>query len=478
MILQADQTILTQRRLGAATTMEHFWQERLFAWLGQDKLQGYSRECFEHHFHSYCQEIAPLTQPLVLVALKEPHNFLAALMAVLCSSGSIVLGNAQWQQREWQELQKLIRPDYLWGQIPTFAQNWQGPRPNLAPGHILIPTGGTSGDLKLATHTWDTLRVAVTGFQTFWGPGAISCFCLLPLYHVGGLMQFLRSWLSGGDFWAYPYSGLKNKPPAGDFQNWFISLVPTQLQFLLEHHPHWLAQFKTILVGGGPIWPGLWQQAGDLKLNLAPTYGMTETAGQVAALKPADFLGGQEGVGQVLPHIDLRLLTNDKNLTVTNQKVGLIQLNGGSVFGGYYPQYSWEGRGYTLTEDLGFWDHQGNLHLVGRQGNCIISGGEKVNPREVEEVILATQLVEDVAVLGLHDRHWGERVVAVYVPRGSGDVITPLENYLRRTLAAYKCPKDWFPLPSLGRSPLGKLNYAGLRQTIETIEAGNNNTFK
>jgi O-succinylbenzoic acid--CoA ligase len=174
---------------------------------------------------------------------------------------------------------------------------------------IMIPTGGTSGKIRFAIHTWQTLTASVRGFQAHFSLNSINSFCILPLYHVSGLMQFIRSLITGGKLFIGSYQKLKlGQIP--DFPNadFFISLVPKQLQILLPDYSEWLGHFKTILLGGAPATPQLLNQARNYQLKLAPTYGMTETASQIVTLKPEEFLQGNNSSGKVLPHAQINCI--------------------------------------------------------------------------------------------------------------------------------------------------------------------------
>ncbi|MEB3174318.1 MAG: AMP-binding protein [Cyanobacteriota bacterium] len=434
-------------------------------WLALGNLRGFNRELFAAYLADYRRRLPTQAGSLVLIAETDPHLFLAAFVAVLSAEGSVVLANPQWGEGEWADLRRLIRPRRWFGAVPESCFPWLGPQFELGPGQILIPTGGSSGQIKLALHTLESLLAAVDGFRAFWGDDPLPNFCVLPLYHIGGLMQVLRAWLSDGALKLYSYPELKKNPPQGDYGDWFLSLVPTQLQFLLNHHPQWLAQFKTILLGGGPAWPSLLTQARELRLNLAPTYGMTETGGTVAAVRPEGFLRGTQGA-EVLPHlwVNLRQETQD---WPSPGETGVVEIGGRSLFQGYYPHLL-GAQNKKITDDLGYFDEENKLHILGRRGRCIITGGEKVYPQEVEEVILQTGWVEDAAVLGLPDPHWGEKVVAVYVPCPGTDPLAALKASIKQNLAPYKRPKEWIAMDSLRRSALGKLNYEQLKQTLET----------
>lgn len=118
----------------------------------------------------------------------------------------------------------------------------------------MIPTGGSSGKIRFAIHTWETLTAAVRGFQEFFAVEQINSCCVLPLYHVSGLMQFLRSFTTGGKLIVVPFKTLESLTSPFNFAeqfapaNSFLSLVPTQLQRLLQRPAavDWLTQFRII----------------------------------------------------------------------------------------------------------------------------------------------------------------------------------------------------------------------------------------
>jgi len=283
-------------------------------------------------------------------------------------------------------------------------------------------------------------------------------------------MQALRCLLSGGRLVIQPFRDLlaggalpgERVSPHADS---FLSLVPTQLQRLLasEHRDFtpWLRQFTAILLGGAPPWPSLLQTARHRQLPLAPTYGMTETASQVATLLPQEFLAGHAGSGRALPHAALSILDEAGDL-LPPQVIGKIAIAASSLA---------LARGETpispplQTGDLGYLDAAGFLHVVGRETTLIFTGGEKVLPQEVEAAILATGLVGDCAVLGVPDAEWGERVVAV-VATAEQNPGTRLRPALQAQLSSYKIPKRWLVRAELPRNAQGKLNRAALQQWV------------
>ena len=349
----------------------------------------------------------------------------------------------------------------------------QCPMPHAQSPHIMIPTGGSSGKIKFAVHTWDTLTASVRGFQQYFEVDKINSFCILPLYHVSGLMQFMRCLITGGKLVILPFKELELGQ--NNIQNlinkntnnldFFISLVPTQLERLLQKPDltQLLSKFETVLLGGAPAWDELLQKARFHHIRLAPTYGMTETASQIATMKPEDFLIGRSGCGKVLPHAKIEI-RGEKEENLQNDQVGSINIKAESLALGYYPL---DGKRQTCLQidDLAFLDEQGYLNIVGRNSHKIITGGENVYPAEVEAAIRATGMVADVCVIGVGDRHWGQIVTAIYVNKIhiSNQEIQAL---LKERISNYKIPKVWICVGSLPRNSQGKINRQKLYEIV------------
>jgi o-succinylbenzoate---CoA ligase len=429
----------------------------------------------------YLDRLTPFTTagqcPRILLAQRDPIDFLAGFMAACIAECPVFLGNPNWSPQEWQQVLNLTQPHRIWGSLPVPVEAQPLNITDATQrGWIMIPTGGSSGGLKFAIHTWQTLGAAVEGFQTFFCDGQrIHSCCVLPLYHVSGLMQFLRSFLTDGQLIILPFaellSGQSTQHDIADFlqqdcaepADFFLSLVPTQLQRLLEGRSRipWLQQFHTLLLGGAPAWAALLNQAQALQLNLAPTYGMTETASQVATLKPHEFLQGLRSTGCTLPHAQVSI-RDPKGAMLAHGQTGTISIQAQSLFRGYYPDpispYSW------MTDDIGSLDAQGYLSVVGRNSRKIVSGGENIFPEEVEAALYASGLVHEVCVLGIGDRQWGEVVVALYVPMDKTQTPEILKLALEESLSRYKHPKYWICVDALPYRTQGKLNYRLLAQ--------------
>ena len=319
-------------------------------------------------------------------------------------------------------------------------------------GWLCIRTGGTGGAVRFARHDERTLEAAVAGGVAFFGLGRVNAVDVLPPYHVSGLMARVRCAATGG--WHLPWSwkdleaGRVPALPAGE---WVISLVPTQLQRLLQVPAafDWLRRLAVIFVGGGPLWPDLADAAAADDLRVAPVYGMTETAAMVAGLGPEEFLAGERSAGRPLPHARLEITVE-----------GVVRVEGESIFRGYWP--GWNGTASFTTEDLGRIDERGYLTLHGRRDAVIITGGMKVQPAEVEAALRANGEFTDVAVIGVPDPEWGEVVVACYPADGT----RPDLERVVAVLAPHQRPKRFVALATWPRTAHGKVNRVALREAV------------
>ncbi|MBD0265563.1 MAG: 2-succinylbenzoate--CoA ligase, partial [Tolypothrix sp. Co-bin9] len=410
----------------------------------------------------------------IIVAEQEPVRFLASFIAACAAECHVFLCNPNWVEQEWQQVFNLVQPDVVWGDLPVVnpqslvnsflpslhLNNKQPTTDNKL--QIMIPTGGSSGQIRFAIHTWETLMASVRGFHQYFGDKSINSFCVLPLYHVSGLMQFLRSFTTGGRMVILPFKALVTGEEYHlDPKEFFISLVPTQLARLITSGSStWLSRFQTVLLGGAPAWAELLEQARGYNIPVALTYGMTETASQVVTLKPEDFLSGNNSCGQVLPHAKVTIRSSSDKILSANQ-TGIITIESASLALGYYPHGEIQN---LKSDDLGFFDKQGYLTIVGRHSHKIITGGENVFPAEIEAAIRSTQLVSDVCVIGLPDNYWGQAVTAVYVPSSLKASPTLLKTAVENKLCKFKRPKYWVTVKHLPRNAQGKVNYEQLKQ--------------
>lgn len=375
---------------------------------------------------------------------RDGQRFVSRFTEAVAAGGTVFLADPDWSERERAQFHAQVEC--------RGGENRDGAGAKRGEGWLCIPTGGSSGDVKLARHDESTLWAAVGGFATHFGISRVNAVGLLPLHHVSGLMAWLRCVLTGGDYlgwcWKRLEAGERPEPPERDA---FLSLVPTQLWRLLEQPAavDWLRRFRAILVGGAPSSRELVERGAELRLPLAFSYGATETAAMAAALRPEDFLAGRRGCGPALPH---------GRITVGDD--GSIVIESVSLFRGYWP--AWRAAKPWLTGDAGGFDESGSLHVRGRRDGLIISGGEKIDPQEVEAALRAAGGLGEVAVVGVPDPEWGQ-VVAVCFPVGAEEPDRRrVEQALDERLAKFKWPKHYVAIASWPVNAAGKIRRAEL----------------
>jgi o-succinylbenzoate---CoA ligase len=362
-----------------------------------------------------------------------PAAYMASVAGAIAADGNVFLGNPSWTAAERSEAEQATRGG------PSGERGW-----------LMIPSGGSGGAIKFARHDSWTLAAAVEGFRTHFDMECINAVSVLPLHHVSGFMAWMRCALTGGTFVPWAWRDIE----AGLFpeqipERCCISLVPTQLQRLMasETATAWLRRFAVIFVGGGPSWENLLETAAGHGLPLSPSYGATETAAMVAAVKPAAFLNGMRACGPPLPHAQIDVVD------------GIVRVAGESVFRGYFPDWT-VGRSWT-TQDLGMFDEKGSLVILGRRDDVILTGGKKVTPAEVESALRSSGQFEDLAVIGIADPDWGQAVVACYGPQLKPPAMERVAAALA-ALSAYKHPKTYLALSSWPRNPQGKMDRSAL----------------
>ena len=351
-------------------------------------------------------------------------------------------------------------------QASATAQKLSGlrfPKSEIDRGWLCIPTGGTSGGIRFARHDEKTLTAAARGYCDHFGLKRVNAVGVLPAHHVSGLMARVRCAETGGEHMAWDWKQLEaGQWPRLIGDDWVLSLVPTQLQRLMTSPDAvvWLRGFRIIFIGGAPIWRELADQAAAGKLPLSLSYGTTETAAMIAAVRPEEFLTGDRSSGAALPHAKISISAE-----------GVVRVMGESVFRGYFPEER-VSREFE-TEDLGKFDAHGHLHILGRKDAVIITGGEKVQPAEVEAVLRAGGYFADVAVIGVPDAEWGQAVVACYPDDGRGGLQRANEEEINRQLTGHKRPKRYVPIPPSAwpRNAQGKLNRGALIAMVAEVRS-------
>ncbi len=390
----------------------------------------------------------------IVVEEATPAAFMSAFARAAAGGGTVFVADPTWRAAEREQFARLVA-------LPTQDPRLKT-RNQRGAGWLCLPTGGSSGMIRLARHDQDTLAAAVHGCCRHFGVERMNAVGVLPLYHVSGLMAWMRCALTGGRYvpWAWRDLEAGRWPAIGD-GDWFLSLVPTQLQRLLARRgaAGRLRRFRAVFLGGGPAWPELLARAAAARVPLAPGYGSTETAAMVTALRPEEFLAGRGGCGSALAHA-----------RVTTDADGIIRVSGGSLFRGYYP--GWRGQGAWSTDDLGRFDRQGSLHVLGRRDALIITGGKKVDPAEVEAALRTTGAFADVAVVAVPDAEWGETVVACYPAGRNEPDLEGVRRLIAGRLAPHKQPKRYLRIRRWPRNAQGKISRSTLAACARVSVSG------
>ena len=391
----------------------------------------------------------------ICVGAADAEVFKCEFANAVAGSGDIFLCSPAWGKLEKNQVEVLRRAS---GQLPSGARGW-----------LMIPTGGTSGQVRFARHDGETIASSIRGFAEHFGVSPINSVGVLPLHHVSGLLAWLRSVLTGGSYLHFDWKDLETGalplvPKTAE--GWFVSLVPTQLERLMKRPlaVEWLKKFRGVLIGGAPAWPDLLDRAATARVPLALSYGLTETAAMVVALRPEEFLAGARNSGSALAHAQIGVTAE-----------GAVWVAGNSVFRGYYPER--RTAGVFETADAGWLDPRGYLTVTGRRDAVIITGGEKVQPGEVESVLRDTGEFSEVVVLGVPDADWGQMVVAAY-PAAHRPRLKRVADAMTRKLAPHKRPKFFVPLEDWPANAQGKINRAQVTTlVVATIHAGSNPPF-
>lgn len=349
-----------------------------------------------------------------------------------------------------------------------------------APGDVLaiIYTSGTTGQPKGAMLTvgnfwWSAIGSALN-LGTHTDDTWLAC---LPLFHVGGLSILLRSAIYGITAIVHDGfdAGVVNRAIVQERVT-IVSLVAVMLQRLLDAHGEqpYPDTLRCVLLGGGPAPRPLLERCARIGIPVVQTYGLTETASQVATLAPEDALRKLGAAGRPLYPNALRIVAADGADAPTGEP-GEIVVRGPVVMAGYAGRAEATARaivdGWLHTGDIGRLDADGFLHVLDRRDDLVVSGGENVYPAEVEAVLLAHPSVAEAAVIGMPDDTWGQRVVAVVRLHDAGavtaDVAEVLRAHCRAHLAGYKTPREFrLVLEPLPRTASGKLRRGEVRAQL------------
>lgn len=396
----------------------------------------------------------PLNTRLPRAAVEEQIRRIGArfLVARVTSSPADEIGGA-----------RVLPPDELLiYREPSSDERFGWPLKLDAAATILF-TSGSSGTPKAAEHSIANHYYSARGANQNIRLGSRDCWLLaLPLYHVGGLSILFRCTM-GGAAMAIPEKGESLERAQERYGATHLSLVPTQLYRLLHGSgvPDSFRHVKAILVGGAPTPPALLMEALNRRWPVYTTYGLTEMASQVCTMTPTSPPHKRMTSGRILNHREIRIAED-----------GEILVRGATLFKGYVSNGTIESardaEGWFPTGDLGEIDADGYLTVKGRKDNLFISGGENIQPEEIEAALGGMPEVEQALVVPLSDEEFGARPVAFIRWRAEALPDGVLRERLARTLPTYKIPIAFHALPDSDPEGL-KWDRVALRARAESL---------
>jgi O-succinylbenzoic acid--CoA ligase len=336
---------------------------------------------------------------------------------------------------------------------------------DLSAAHSVLYTSGTTGRPKGAVltygnHLWSATASALNlGLQ----PDDRWLACL-PLFHVGGLSILLRSVIYGTAAVVHPgFDAARVNAAIDNERVTIVSVVANMLQRMLderEDRPYPPA-LRCVLLGGGPAPEPLLRRCAASGVPVVQTYGLTETASQIATLAPEDALRKLGSAGKPLFGSELRIVTEDGSDCPAGVD-GEIVVRGPTVTPGYLNHPGETAAairdGWLHTGDAGRLDAEGYLYVLDRRDDLIVSGGENVYPAEIEAVLQSHPDVVEAGVYAVDDERWGKTPAAVVVLRpGASSDAAALITHCRERLAAYKTPARIDFTDALPRNASGKL---------------------
>lgn len=335
----------------------------------------------------------------------------------------------------------------------------------------LVFTSGTTGKPKAAVIRFSNLHASAIGSASRLGVHQNDIWMLtIPLYHVGGLSILIRSCLNGTTVF------LDNKFKTEQiveliiqYKITIVSLVPTMLLWLINYgaFSQPIPSLRLILLGGDKTSHELIEACKKLDLPIATTYGMTETVSQIATATKTQVFAKPLSVGKPLKGIEVTII-NEQNIICHANEVGEIMVSGNAVVSEYYSQPSdnFDIKGFK-SGDIGYLDQEGDLFIIQRRVDLIISGGENIYPSEIEDVISKIEGVESVCVVGINDAEWGQvPMVALVLERGYNLEKEDILIICKEALASFKVPKLIFYMDKFPRNSLGKISR---KKVIEMI---------
>jgi len=333
----------------------------------------------------------------------------------------------------------------------------------------MLYTSGTTGAPKLVVLTAGNLLASAVASAFRLGVLPEDRWASpLPTSSMGGLAPIYRATLYGATVVRCPTDPDALLDAMADHGATGVSLVPTLLSRLLDagELPDAL---RTILLGGAPTPDALIERCAARDVPVCPTYGMTETASQIATARPGEAVDHVGTVGRPLLFTDVTIV-DERGDPVPRGEAGELVVAGPTVAPGYYGDPAATAAAFDThglrTGDVGYRDEGSRLWVSGRRDDRIVTGGRNVDPGEVAAALRELDGVRDAAVVGLPDEEWGQRVAALVEPDGGAALDEEtVEAHCRDRLAGYKLPRT-VAFDAVPRTGSGTVDRQAVRERL------------
>ncbi len=368
------------------------------------------------------------------------------------------------------------QPDADAGSLPTVERSPADVR-------VVLFTSGTTGEPKAVPLTAGNLLASAVGSAFRLGVAPDDRWlCCLPMYHMGGLAPVLRSTLYGTTVVLQSTFDAERTPAvAREYGVTGVSLVPTMLRRIIDRGAELPDSLRFVLLGGAPAGADLIDACERHDVPVHPTFGMTETASQVATATPNEAFEREGTVGRPLLGTTVTIVDADGDPLPAGE-TGELVVDGPTVTPGYYGDAAATeasfGEHGLHTGDVGYRDEGGRLWVLNRRDDRIVTGGENVDPGEVVEALRDHPKIRDAAVIGLDDPEWGERVAALVAPEDAAnerDAVETLDadavrEHCRERLAGYKLPRTVAFADALPRTASGTVDRERVREALRDAD--------
>ena len=333
---------------------------------------------------------------------------------------------------------------------------------------VLMYTSGSSGLPKGVLLTYGNLQSDVdAAIQAVDFQRRHKFLGIIPLFHVFGLTAMMLAPIQLGAMIVYiaRFSPVATLNAIREHSISLVLGVPSMFAAILRMKsvaPEDFHAIHAIISGGEPLAANLREEfLARFRVPLLEAYGMTETSLAISLNTPQINRPGS--VGKPIPGMEIKIV-DDSDQPVPAEQIGEIWCRGPMVMKGYNnlpaeTAASLTPDGYFKTGDLGRFDADGFLYITGRKKDLIIIAGEKVSPREIEEILMSHPGVAEAAVIGRKDPSRGEAIVAFVIasPSHSTNVEELREFCRQQGLPNWKVPREVQFVPDLPRSPTGKV---------------------